>query len=219
MMNNPYQVRSRGPLQNGSSAWQQFENDLSAFGSNIGNAVGSWWSNITPNNSPTYVMDSAIADTMPVSIAPQNTAPVLSNGASNTYVAGVADTMPTGYYTMDRNTGNVTSMGDSLGNAWGNVNGFVNGTLGGWGNVFQGIQALGNMYGGIKQFGLMQDQLDLAKDQFAFNKALTSQNLANQVKSYNTSLADRYRSRAFTETGNADAYNKQIEERKLDSRI
>lgn len=96
---------------------------------------------------------------------------------------------------------------------------FVNNTLGGWGNVFSGIQSLGNLYGGYKQMGLMQDQLDLARDSFNYNKALTSKNLANQVQSYNTSLADRYRARAFTETGNANAYDKQIEERKLDSKI
>lgn len=111
------------------------------------------------------------------------------------------------------------SFKSDVGDVTDGINGFVNDTLGGWGNVFQGVQALGNLYGGFKQLGMMQDQLDLARDSFNFNKALTSQNLANQVKSYNTSLADRYRARAFTETGNANAYDKQIEERKLDSKI
>lgn len=39
----------------------------------------------------------------------------------------------------------------------------------------------------------------LAKQQFNFTKDFANTNLANQVQSYNTTLADRARSRGFTE--------------------
>ena len=55
-----------------------------------------------------------------------------------------------------------------------------------------GIQALGNLWMGMKG-------LKLAKKQFKLNKKMTLTNLANQMKSYNTALADRARSRAVME--------------------
>lgn len=39
----------------------------------------------------------------------------------------------------------------------------------------------------------------LASDQFKFTKDVTNTNLGNQIKSYNTALADRANSRAFTQ--------------------
>lgn len=144
-----------------------------------------------------------------------STSPSDGMGITAAQVANARNAMPS----QGIGVGNPMTFGEQLGSSWDKMNGFVNDQFGGWGNVWTGIQAIGNMYSGVKQLGLMQDQLDLARDQFGFNKALTSKNLANQVKSYNTALADKYRARAFTETGNANAYDKQIEERKLDGKI
>lgn len=99
------------------------------------------------------------------------------------------------------------------------TNDFVNNTFGGWGNLFQGLQGLSNLYFGFQNLGLAKDQLALQRDAFNFNKGITTRNLANQIQAYNTSLEDRYRARAYTETGNADAYNDKIEKNKLDSKI
>ena len=55
----------------------------------------------------------------------------------------------------------------------------------------------------------------LAKQQFNLQKDVLNTNLNNQIKSYNNSLADQLRSRAATETGDVNAYDSLIEERKL----
>lgn len=55
----------------------------------------------------------------------------------------------------------------------------------------------------------------LAKQQFNLQKDVLNTNLNNQIKSYNNSLADQLRSRAAMETGDANAYDSLIEERKL----
>ena len=99
------------------------------------------------------------------------------------------------------------------------ITSFVNNNFGGWGNVMNGIGQLGNLFMNWRSLGLAEDQLALQQDAFNFNKALTTKNLANQVKSYNTSLEDKMQARAHTETGNKNAYDKQIEERKLDDKI
>lgn len=121
--------------------------------------------------------------------------------------------------TMNAGITNTGLVGNTNPGWWGNTNQFVNDTFGGWRNLWGGAQALTNMYTGFKGIGLMEDQLDLARDSFNFNKALTSRNLANSVQSYNTALADRYRARAYTETGNAHAYDDQIKERSLSSNL
>lgn len=68
--------------------------------------------------------------------------------------------------------------------------------------VLGGLSALGNLWGAQKQF-------KLAEDQFDFTKKIATTNLNNQVKSYNTALEDRIRSRAAMEgssSAEAEAY-------------
>lgn len=66
------------------------------------------------------------------------------------------------------------------------------GALGSLANIYSGFQAN-----------------KLAKDQLNFAKSVTNTNLNNQIKSYNTALEDRARSRATAENrdqSSADAY-------------
>lgn len=99
------------------------------------------------------------------------------------------------------------------------LTGWVNNNFGNWGNALNGIGQLGNLFMNWRALGLAEDQLDLQQNAFNFNKAMTTKNLANQVKSYNTALTDRMQARAKTETGNKSAYDKQIEERKLSDKL
>ena len=74
--------------------------------------------------------------------------------------------------------------------------------------VLGGVQALGNLWAAFQA-------QKLAKEQFNFQKGVTNTNLANQIQSYNTSLADRINSRAFTE-GRPEGYAEQyIDENKM----
>ena len=101
----------------------------------------------------------------------------------------------------------------TLGSLWNGADSFAQ-SLGGWGKLLGG---LGNLYGMWNQIGLANDALDLARDQFNFSKNFSSTQLNNQIDSYNTNLADRARTRAYTETGNENAYNDWYEKNKLDS--
>lgn len=101
----------------------------------------------------------------------------------------------------------------SIGSALNGIGGLVN-SLGGIGNI---AGALGGLYSMWNQVGLANDALDLARDQFNFSKNFSSAQLNNQINSYNTNLADRARTRAYTETGNENAYNDWYEKNKLSS--
>ena len=77
----------------------------------------------------------------------------------------------------------------------------------GW-NMGTGQLALG----GLQTIGSLWNAWQankLAKEQFKFQKDFANTNLANQIQSYNTTLADRTRARTFTEGGSdaeAQAY-------------
>jgi len=68
--------------------------------------------------------------------------------------------------------------------------------------ALSGLGVLGNLWGGFQANSI-------AKDQLRFTKDVTNTNLNNQIKSYNTSLEDRARSRAAVEgqsTADMQAY-------------
>ena len=96
------------------------------------------------------------------------------------------------------------------------LTGFVNNNFGGWGNVVNGIGELANLFSGIQSFNLAKDQLALQKDAFNYNKALTTRNLNDQAKQVNDRRWDILRTRGLSESGNANAYRQQFEDRKLD---
>lgn len=56
----------------------------------------------------------------------------------------------------------------------------------------QGLNSLGNLWGAFQA-------QKLAREQFDFTKNTTNTNMNNSIKSYNTTLEDRARSRGFTE--------------------
>lgn len=71
-----------------------------------------------------------------------------------------------------------------------------------------GLQTIGNLWGAFQA-------MKLAKEQFKYTKGVTDTNVNNQIKTYNTSLADRAASRAVMESrpqSSADAY---VEQNKL----
>lgn len=108
---------------------------------------------------------------------------------------------------MNYNPGATIGMGTNLGTS--TPASFMSGSANQLGlNVptFQlGLGALGslaNIYSGFQAN-------KLAKDQLNFTKSVTNTNLNNQIKSYNTALEDRARSRATAENrdqSSADAY-------------
>lgn len=55
----------------------------------------------------------------------------------------------------------------------------------------------------------------LAKKQFKFQKEAWQTNMANQIQSYNTALADRARARAFTEGRSDEDAQRYIDENRL----
>lgn len=74
-----------------------------------------------------------------------------------------------------------------------------------------GLGALGslaNIYGGFQAN-------KLAKDQLSFTKNITNTNLNNSIKSYNTALEDRARSRAVAENRDQSSADVYIEKNKL----
>lgn len=65
----------------------------------------------------------------------------------------------------------------------------------GWGGAaLGGMQAIGDMYSSMKQFGLAEDQFEEGKRQY-------DQNYQAQVKNYNTDLEDRQRARVASNSG------------------
>lgn len=71
-----------------------------------------------------------------------------------------------------------------------------------------GLQTIGNLWAAFQA-------QKLAKKQFRFTKDITETNLANQIKSYNTTLQDRARSRAAVEGQSAAQMQSYIDANSL----
>lgn len=74
-----------------------------------------------------------------------------------------------------------------------------------------GLQGIGM---GLNFWNAFQAQ-KLAKEQFNFQKEFANKNLANQIKSYNTSLEDRGRARAAMEGQSAEEAQTYIDNNRL----
>lgn len=71
-----------------------------------------------------------------------------------------------------------------------------------------GLGTVGNLWAAFQA-------QNLAKQQFNYTRDVTNTNLNNQIKSYNTSLEDRARSRGFVEGSTADAISSYIDKNRL----
>lgn len=71
-----------------------------------------------------------------------------------------------------------------------------------------GVGALGNLWGAYQSN-------KLAQNQFNYTKQITDTNLANQIQSYNTSLADRASSRGSMEGWSDEQKQSYIDQNKL----
>ena len=126
-----------------------------------------------------------------------------SNGGTQSFPAG--DTTAGMTYGTGVTNGAVTQgqLADLLKGLQGNGAGTGIGFNIGTGQLaLGGVSALTNLWGANKQ-------MKLAEDQFDFTKKIATTNLNNQVKSYNTALEDRIRSRAAVEgssSAEAEAY-------------
>jgi hypothetical protein len=92
-----------------------------------------------------------------------------------------------------------------------NTNGGFFGGMNGFQKVGTGINALAalaSLYGGFKQ-------LSLANKAFQFQKAFSTANLDNSIKTYNTALADRARSRAAVEGQDPATSQAYVDQNKL----
>lgn len=72
----------------------------------------------------------------------------------------------------------------------------------------QGLNTLGNLWGALQSTKLAREQLN-------FTKNITNTNLNNSIKSYNTTLEDRARSRGFTEGSSDTDINNYIAANRL----
>ena len=92
--------------------------------------------------------------------------------------------------------------------------GMIGGSTGGLGGIAEVGSGMGGsgfgfnmdtgklMLGGLQTIGSLWNAFQaqkLAKKQFNFQKEITEKNMANQIKTYNTTLADRGRARAAVE--------------------
>jgi hypothetical protein len=90
----------------------------------------------------------------------------------------------------------------------GGIFGLSSGTIDGLKLGFGGLQTLGSLFLGLQG-------LNLANDQFNFQKQITNTNLANQIKSYNTRLSDIATARGFTQGQTQQQINDYITKNSL----
>lgn len=96
--------------------------------------------------------------------------------------------------------------------------GGTGGNTGGFFGNITGMEKVGSILGGLNSIGnlLMGFQaMNLAKKQFRAQRGFANANLENQIKSYNTALSDRARSRAAVEDQTAEQAQSYIDRNSL----
>lgn len=89
------------------------------------------------------------------------------------------------------------------GGFFGNMNGMQKA-----GAIIGGLASLANIFAGFKA-------LSMAKKNMRFQQDFANRNYANQLKSYNTALADRARARGFTEGQSSSQVDEYYNKNKL----
>lgn len=135
--------------------------------------------------------------------------PTLSADGMSVSIPNYGASNPTGAYlqSMTPTTGAIGATGKT------GVGGFLDGSGLGF-NLDTGKLVLG----GLQTIGSLWQAWEankLAKEQFKFSKDFALANLGNSIQSYNTTLEDRGRARAFTESQTPDQAAAYIADNRL----
>ena len=79
----------------------------------------------------------------------------------------------------------------------------------------RGIAALLGGFGGLQQNKMAKKQLNLARDQFNFQKDLANRNYANELAAFNTAMEDRINARAAQEGRDQNYVNDYLNRNRL----
>ena len=123
----------------------------------------------------------------PNPMLPQFGGDVLSGLLSDAGVTGVTAPSPMAGIPAVAGAAAAPMQGNWLSNTFGNGEGGLD--LDKLGTAFDGLKSVFGIWGGMKQLGM-------AKDAYEFEKKSYQENVANQKKTYNSTLEDRQRARA-----------------------
>lgn len=179
------------------------------------------WPNNTSNNIGSNWISWNIPQSTSMSYANTPSVSNLNNGVVS-LPSGLNLNMNTGNFqlgngmtdfeALQKAWNSLPDLGNQSNGLWGSVDGWVTDNFGNWGNAFgsglQLFQGINNMINARKAF-------NLANDQFNFQKGIAQANLANAIKSYNTALEDRIKSRYVMEGKSSEEADKYINEHKL----
>lgn len=121
----------------------------------------------------------------------------------------------------ESSNGILGALGNNLGMDFSSLSGFGNALLGG--KDTPGLLSMGmDLYGASKQYGLMEDTLELNQDKFKLSqnqyntdKAFANRNLANQASTINSAMNDRQRAR-IASGGNYESLSSYMDKNRVD---